>query len=141
MKISCLALLMVWLIGALCVGCGQTASTTKGNQAVPSLNAQTKELTISEIRKSLEDYLGKEVTLKAAYGDPQRECAGIPYKRGDWMIYDETSALYVSGMGPGGLQRYGTSDWGTPLEVRGIVKRTKTGTPYISAIEVRVLNK
>ena len=139
-KIPCLTLLIVWLIGALCVGCTQTASTTKGNKASLSLDAQTKELTINEIRKNLNDYLGKEVTLKASYGDPRRECVGIPYKRADWMIHDETSAIYVSGMGPG-LERYGKRDWGTPLEVRGIVKQTKTGTPYISAIEVKVLNK
>ena len=125
---------------AACVGCSQTANTTKEKLVAPTLSSQTKGLTINEIRKNLENYLGKEVTLKAAYGDPRRECTGIPYKRADWMIYDETSAIYVSGMGPG-LERYGKRDWGTPLEVRGIVKQTKSGTPYISAIEVKVLNK
>jgi hypothetical protein len=140
-RIPCLTLLIVWLIGAFCVGCGQTASVTKGVKSAPVLSAQTTKLTINKIQKNLEDYLGKEVTLKAAYGDPRRECTGIPYKRADWMIYDETSAMYVSGMGPAGLQRYGTGDWGTPLKVRGIVKQTKSGTPYISAIEVKVLDK
>ena len=136
-----MTLLIVWLIGALCLGCsGQTANTTKEKGIAPVLSAQTKELTINEIRKNIDNYLGKEITLKAAYGDPRRECAGIPHKRADWMIHDETSAMYVSGMGPG-LERYGKRDWGTPLEVRGIVKRTKTGTPYISAIEVKVLKK
>lgn len=141
MKIPYVTLLIVWLIGALCVGCGQTASTAKGVDAAPAISAQTETLTIDTIRKNLEAYLGKKLTLKAAYGDPRRECTGIPYKRGDWMIHDETGALYVSGMGPAGLQRYGTGDWGTPLEVRGVVKRTTTGTPYISATEVRVLGK
>jgi hypothetical protein len=141
-KIPGLTLLTVCLIGIFCVGCSsQTANSTKEKGIAPTYSAQTTKLTIDEIRKNLEDYLGKEITLKAAYGDPRRECAGIPYKRADWMIYDETSAMYVSGMGPRGLQRYGTSDWGTPLEVRGIVKQTKSGTPYISAIEVKVLSK
>ncbi len=141
MKIPCLALLIVGLIGALCVGCSsQTTNTTKEKMIAPALSAQTKDLTINEIRKNIDNYLGKEVTLKASYGDPRRECAGIPYKRSDWMIYDDTSAIYVSGMEPG-LERYGKRDWGKPLEVRGIVKRTKTGTPYISAIEVKVLGK
>jgi len=141
MKTLYLRLFIICLIGVLCIGCSsQTANTTKEKGIAPALSAQTKELTINEIRKNLENYLGKEVTLRASYGDPRRECTGIPYKRGDWMINDETSAIYVSGMGPG-LERYGKRDWGTPLEVRGIVKQTKSGTPYISAIEVKVLNK
>lgn len=136
-----LRLFIICLIGVLCVGCSsQTENTTKEKGIAPAYSAQTKELTIMEIRKNLEHYLGKEIILKAAYGDPRRECTGIPYKRGDWIIYDETSSIYVSGMGPG-MERYGKRDWGTPLEVRGIVKQTKTGTPYISAIEVKVLSK
>ena len=138
MKIPCFGLLMVWLMAAVCVGCTTEASKVRGNQATLPHISQQKDLTINEIRERIEAYLGKEVVLEAFYGDPRRECAGIPYTRSDWMIYDETNAIYVSGRRPPGVERYGPRDWGTPLEIRGVVKQTKRGTLYISVIEVKI---
>ena len=55
------------------------------------------------------------------------------------MIYDETDAIYASGKRPpAGIEQYSRRNWGTPLKVKGMVKQTDKGVPYIFIIEVKI---
>lgn len=139
MKFAYISLLLIWLIGAVCAGCIATADETRGIQKAQAETSLGKVLTINEIRTRLDQYLKKYVTLNAFYGDPRRECTGIPLTRSDWIIYDETNAVFVSGKRPpAGIEQYSRRDWGTPIEVQGVVMQTDKGVPYIFITEVKI---
>ena len=64
-----------------------------------------------------------------------------PVTRSDWVIKDSTGAIYVSadseakvpeGLHPGSLQ-----DTGVILEVKGVVRVTEGGQPYIEATSIQ----
>ncbi len=134
-----ISLLLVWLIGAVCAGCIAPADETNIIKNDKTDTSGEKVLTINEIRTKPDQYLGKEVTLNAFYGDPRRECTGNPFTRSDWMIYDETNAIYGSGKKPPtGIEQYSRRDWGTPIEVQGVVMETDKGVPYIFINEVKI---
>lgn len=139
MKFAYISLLLIWLIGAVCAGCIATTDETRGIQKAQAETSLGKVLTINEIRTRLDQYLKKYVTLNAFYGDPRRECTGIPLTRSDWIIYDETNAVFVSGKRPpAGIEQYSRRDWGTPIEVQGVVMQTDKGVPYIFITEVKI---
>ncbi len=139
MKFAHIGLLLVWVVGAACTGCIATANETRKIEKAQADTRQEKGLTINEIKRRLDHYLGKEITINAFYGDPRRECIGIPFTRSDWMIYDETNAIYVSGKRPpAGIEQYSRRDWGTPIEVQGVVMQTDKGVPYIFITEVKI---
>ncbi len=139
MKFAHIGLLLVWVVGAACAGCIATANETRKVEKAQADTSREKVLTINEIRIKPDQYLGKEVTLNAFYGDPRRECTGNPFTRSDWMIYDETNAIYGSGKKPPvGIEQYSQRDWGTPIEVRGVVMQTDKGVPYIFITEVKI---
>lgn len=134
-----ISLLLIWLIGAVCAGCIATANETRKIEKAQADTRQEKGLTINEIKRRLDHYLGKEITINAFYGDPRRECTGIPFTRSDWMIYDETNAIYVSGKRPpAGIEQYSRRDWSRPIEVQGVVMQTDKGVPYIFITEVKI---
>jgi hypothetical protein len=138
-KFAYISLLLIWLIGAVCAGCIATTDETRGIQKAQAETSLGKVLTINEIRTRLDHYLGKEITINAFYGDPRRESIGIPFTRSDWIIYDETNAVFVSGKRPpAGIEQYSRRDWGTPIEVQGVVMQTDKGVPYIFITEVKI---
>ncbi len=92
------------------------------------------------------DFQGREVTIVGYYRGwdlLQEANTPPPVTRSDWVITDATGAIYVSaasparvpeGISPGSLQSVNTL-----LEVRGIVRLTQTGQPYIEAASIRRL--
>jgi len=127
-------------MAVVCAGCIATADETRKIEKIQADTRQEKELTINEIKRRPDHYRGQEITVNAFYGDPRRECTGIPFTRSDWMIYDETSAIYVSGeKPPAGIEQYSRRNWGTPLKVQGIVRQTDKGVPYIFVNDAKIL--
>ena len=97
-----------------------------------------KFVEIKNIQKNIDNFFEKEVVLEVFYGNPNKENLGMPYTRSDWMIYDKTASIYVSGKLPVTIERYGQKSWGTPLKIRGVVKKTDRNTPYIRVITVEL---
>jgi hypothetical protein len=86
---------------------------------------------------------GRDITIIGYYRgwDLLREAnTSPPVTRSDWVIKDATGAIYISAnseaevpeeLHPGSLQ-----DTSIILEVKGIVRITKLGQPYIEAISI-----
>ncbi len=62
-----------------------------------------------------------------------------PVTKTDWVIADETGALYVTGMRPQGLDPQSRADIWSLVRVRGVVVYVRLGTSYLEARRVEVL--
>ncbi len=92
------------------------------------------------------DFQGHQVTIVGYYrGWDLLQEAGTPppVTRSDWVIKDASGAIYVSASSqatvPEGLSPNSPQSASTLLEVRGIVRLTRTGQPYIEATSIRRL--
>lgn len=86
---------------------------------------------------------GRDITVIGYYRgwDLLREAnTSPPVTRSDWVIKDSAGALYISAASeaevPEGLHPSSLQDTGIILEVKGIVRVTKTGQPYIEATNI-----
>lgn len=86
---------------------------------------------------------GKDVTIVGYYRGwdlLQEANIGPPVTRSDWVIKDSTGAIYVSASSeakvPEGLRPDSMQDTTIILEVRGIVRVTRDGQPYVEAISI-----
>ncbi len=70
------------------------------------------------------------------------EAAGNPpVTRSDWVIADETGAVYVTGGLPPGLDPHSRSDIWSLVRVRGVVVYVRLGTSHLAARQVQVLSR
>ena len=64
-----------------------------------------------------------------------------PITRSDWVIKDSTGAIYINANSeadvPEGLHPSSLQDTNITLEVKGIVRVTKLGQPYIEATIIK----
>ena len=72
MKFAYIGMLLGCLILAGCTGCIATADETRKIEKTQADTRQEKGLTLNEIKRRLDHYLGKEITINAFYGDPRR---------------------------------------------------------------------
>jgi len=106
---------------------------------VSSMNADTEEKNeytpIAEIWNDPEKYLNQTVTLRGQYQGWHGEGIKHPLiTRSDWVIKDNTGAIYVTGRT--GIRLRPERDIGVEIIVRGKVLLNKENVPYIKAIEV-----
>ncbi len=99
----------------------------------PAANAE--QVTIAMIIAEPKRYEGKTVTLDGKYlgwkpEDGPATRYGPPVTRSDWALSDGTGCLYVAGAAPN-LSPY--EDWGAPVRVRGTIRLSRRGFPYIEA--------
>ncbi len=91
-------------------------------------------------------YAGRAVTIAGKYGgwsyggDVPVTDQGPPVTKSDWAVYDDSGGIYVQANGaaeilesayPGTLNPMDPSCLGTDLVVRGTVKISDEGVPYI----------
>ena len=94
------------------------------------------KIAIGQIINSPPEFEGKPVTVAGEYRGWQAENGyGPPVTRSDWVVKDDTGWIYVTGEGPGVDP---TQDIGCPIEVRGMVRVTDQGVPYIEAKNAKV---
>lgn len=92
------------------------------------------------------DFQGQEVTIVGYYRGwdlLQEANTSPPVTRSDWVIADTTGAIYVSATSPAkvpeGLSPSSLQSVNTLLEVKGTVRLTPKGQPYIEATGIRRL--
>ncbi len=92
------------------------------------------------------DFEGQEVTVVGYYrGWDLLHEAGTPppVTRSDWVITDTTGAIYISAASPArvpeGLSPSSLQSVNTLLEVKGSIRLTPAGQPYIEATSIRRL--
>lgn len=97
------------------------------------------EWTVKDILDRPELYQGRNITIEGEYRGWETGCAptGPPATRNDWQIKDETGCIYVTGIFPE-LDPY--HDIGTRIEVTGMIKVGGVETPYIEALEIKILS-
>lgn len=113
---------------------------------VSSTNNDTKEKTeyisipIKEIWNNPEKYQNQMVTLHGQYQGWHGEGIKHPLiTRSDWVIKDDTGAIYVTGRTA--LRLRPEKDIGIEIIVKGQVLLNKDMVPYIKATEVIQVNK
>lgn len=86
-----------------------------------------------------EKYEGKEVMIKGKFigwSLPQHEIVTPMITRSDWIVEDETGAIYVTKLNPEPLNP--ASDRGRKVIVSGII-RLEEGKPYIEGKSLRAI--
>jgi hypothetical protein len=98
---------------------------------------------VGSILDSPQDYAGQSATIVGYYHgwDLLQEAVTVsPITRSDWVIKDLTGAIYVSAGSdskvPDGLDPSCKDDTEAILRVRGIVRLTGEGEPFIQAIDI-----
>ena len=86
---------------------------------------------------------GQDITVVGYYRGwdlLQEANTSPPITRSDWVIKDSTGAIYVSANSeakvPEGLDPGTAQDTGVILEVKGVVRVTREGQPYIEATSI-----
>ena len=85
---------------------------------------------IAEITSNPAEYEGKAVTVSGEYRGWEAGYGSPPVTRSDWILRDETGAIYVTGKAPPGLDP--VEDRGKELTVYGVI-RVKDDQAYIEA--------
>ncbi|MDY6985906.1 MAG: hypothetical protein SVE93_05850 [Candidatus Thermoplasmatota archaeon] len=86
-----------------------------------------------------EKYEGKEVMIKGKFTGwsiPQHEIVTPMITRSDWIVEDETGAIYVTKLNPEPLDP--ASDHGRKVIVSGVV-RLEEGKPYMEGKSLRII--
>jgi len=78
----------------------------------------------------------KMVVIHGEYRGWQDDVPNPLITRSDWIVRDHTGAIYVTGKCPERLDP--VRDIGTKITVKGVIKVSKDGVPYIKAEEVMV---
>jgi len=131
MKQQYFFLALVALFLTSITGCRATAGDSQPALLQTSSSAIKAPQSIRQILDNIDRFLGNKVKLTVFYGDPRREITGIPNRRSDWPVYDDSAAIYASGSLPQGLSHYTQKNWGTPLEITGIISKTSGGLVFI----------
>ncbi len=100
-------------------------------------NAQVtgeRQVNIGEITLSPAEYEGKMVTVSGEYRGWESGHGSPPVTRSDWILKDETGAIYVTGKVSPGLDP--VDDRGKKITVSGVVK-VKDGQAYIEAETIK----
>ncbi len=95
---------------------------------------------IGSIIEKPDKYEGKEVRVKGRFmGWSSKVNITTPsVTRSDWIVEDDTGAIYVTGLCSKPLKLWGWSDYGKKIIVTGIVG-TKDGGPYLQGIGLTVV--
>ena len=114
--------LILFLLVSLtaCAACGQIASG--------------EHLNIAKITSTPTEYEGRTVTISGEYRGWEAGHGSPPVTRSDWILKDETGAIYVTARVSPGLDP--AEDIGRMVTVRGVVK-VKDGQAYIEAELIR----
>jgi len=88
-------------------------------------------VTIAEIKNKSDELVGELVIIKGVYMGWKGE-GPPPVTRSDWVIDDNTGAIYITGKSP---NLDPIKDVGKNITVVGYV-RLKDTTPYIEAVKV-----
>jgi hypothetical protein len=109
-------------------------------------NAAQERVKIGDIIRDPWHYAGRVITLECKYGgwiyggDIPVTDQGPPVTRSDWAVYDETGGIYVQANGgaevlkssyPGRLIPTNENCIGADIVIRGIVRISDRGVPYI----------
>ena len=121
----------LFIFTAAIFGCRASAGDSQPALLQTSSSAIKAPQSIRQIMNNIDRFLGNKVKLTVFYGDPRREITGIPNRRSDWPVYDDSAAIYASGSLPQGLSHYTQKNWGTPLEITGIISKTSGGLVFI----------
>ena len=97
---------------------------------------------IGNILSSPELYTGKQVEIVGYYRgwDLLKEIqSGPPVSRSDWVIADDSGAIYVTGLAPQRLDPSSRNDIDAVIHLTAIVERNQKGT-YLNAQKIELLS-
>lgn len=116
---------------AACVGRGPGA---EGAAEAPLVSLPTPRAmdspTIGDILRNPEAYRGREVSLSGSFQGWSGAVGPPPVSRSDWVLKDDTGAIYVNGPFPPGCVPPMTG-MGSEAHVRGAVRTDARGRAYI----------
>jgi hypothetical protein len=117
---------------AACVGHGPAG---EGAAEAPPVFLPTPRApgspTIGDIMRSPETYRGKEVSLSGSFRGWSGAVGPPPVSRSDWVLKDDTGAIYVNGPFPPGCVPP-MAGMGSNVRIRGTVRTDARGRAYIS---------
>ncbi len=93
-----------------------------------------EEISIASILSNPTEYEGKTVTLSGEYRGWESGYGSPPVTRSDWVLKDDTGAIYITGKASPGLDP--VEDRGQEITVYGVVK-VKDNQAYIEAEIIR----
>lgn len=93
-----------------------------------------EQVSIADIISDPTGYEGKTVTVSGEYRGWEAGHGSPPVTRSDWIVKDETGAIYVTGRVSPGLDP--VEDKGTKITVQGVVK-VKDDQAYIEAEAIK----
>jgi len=129
-------LIIFWVVAIIAIagiGCGKKTKVEEKNQAANSGSAAFSATPkISDIFAKPENYLNKEVTVTGQFMGWKGAAGGPPVTRSDWVLKDETGAIYVVGPYPPGCIPPDTGI-GTRIKVKGVVKINDVKQAYIQS--------
>jgi hypothetical protein len=117
---------LILCLSVLLVACGNS-KVEELNQPVDNSSG---EVSIADITSDPAGYEGRTVTVRGEYRGWETGYGPAPVTRSDWILKDETGAIYITGRVPPGLDP--VDDRGTEITVYGVVK-VKDNQVYIEA--------
>jgi hypothetical protein len=140
----------IFMMAALLAGCQGKEKAEEGNLALSSekqgapvetagpesIHGKGEDIkgkdavNIRDLLESPDEYLDKEVVVSGQFQGWSGVDASPPLTRSDWVIKDDTGAIYVSGPFPPGCNPPNRG-MGMPVTVKGILKASPKGTLYI----------
>lgn len=131
-------ILFLLVLPAACLGEEQVSSTGMASSPAEdegeTLPGSGEQVTIADITSNPAEYEGETVTLSGEYRGWESGHGSPPVTRSDWVLKDETGAIYVTGRVSPGLDP--VEDRGKKITVYGMV-RVKDGQAYIEGEVIR----
>jgi len=87
---------------------------------------------IDDILRNVKDYLGKKILIYGEFRGWEGGVGPPPVTRSDWVVKDETGAIYVLGAPP----FKPIEDKGKKIVVIGVLRISQSNIPYIEPILV-----
>jgi len=125
------AALALLLAAAILTACGAGDTAASGTKQA---DASAATCSVGELRAKPGLWQGKHVTVEGRYLGWKGGIQSPGITRSDWVVADDSGAIYVTGLKPAGLHPY--EDTGRHIRVRGVLHLAPNGVPYIQAEDV-----
>ena len=123
-------IIFISLISATCVEKSKTVEQKPSQEIEKEENLVVQSISIEEIIKNRNKYLNKEIVITGEFQGWQGINAPPPVSFSDWVIKDQTGAIYVHGPYPEGC-RPPDIGIGKVITIKGKIQINDKGAVYI----------
>lgn len=86
-------------------------------------------------------HAGERVAIEGRYGRLSRNTTGVPQAGALWYLNDGEHEVQIAGETPKGISSYSRVNWGSRIEVFGVVEPKVAGMPRIRLDKARVIRR